>query len=356
VLLSHACTQVGTLQIFHHKILMAVYFFFMLSGFVVACAYEARMTSGMSIAEFYTRRAIRLYPLIIVGSLACIVYLVALEPGFLADPTRNAAMATSFLGLPYPYAGFTRHAFPINPPEWSLFYELLAYLVYGLVATRIRTWHLVLCSVISLALFAFWSHYYHGHRITLTAQVFNALAPFTIGILLWRVYKAGRLNVPALPFWVLALMVVAPCALPDFDRGFDALVVASVFPFVILSGAAHGSENSGPFKKLLGDLSYPVYILHWPFVAAAPYLFPDPWRRMALAIGACLVAIAFAWLMYRFYDVPLRRLLTNILIRKRYPSVVMRIPAAGTASARNGENPDIPRSGVSSAPDPRDLL
>jgi peptidoglycan/LPS O-acetylase OafA/YrhL len=41
----------------------------MLSGFVISYAYEARLRAGMSIVDFYMRRAIRLYPLIIFGSL-----------------------------------------------------------------------------------------------------------------------------------------------------------------------------------------------------------------------------------------------------------------------------------------------
>lgn len=316
VLFTHACGQAGTLQPFH-KPLFAVYFFFMLSGFVVACAYEKRMKTNMTVREFYVRRAIRLYPLIIAGTVLSIAYLLMLEPKFPQDASKYWAIASSFLGLPFPYASFTRHAFPINPPAWSLFYELMAYLVYGVVATRLRTWHLVVAAVASTILFAHWAHYYDGQRITLLAQVCCALAPFTIGILLWRIYEANTWTLPALPFWLLSPIIVALCALPDFDRGFDALIVATIFPLVILSGAAHGSNHSGPVTKTLGDLSYPVYILHWPFVAGLPLVFIDPWRRSALAVTACAMAVAFAWGAYRFYDLPLRNFLTRTLITKR---------------------------------------
>src|ERR1700761_290962 len=46
---------------------LAVDFFFILSGFVVAYAYEARLQSTLSLASFARVRLIRLYPLIFLG-------------------------------------------------------------------------------------------------------------------------------------------------------------------------------------------------------------------------------------------------------------------------------------------------
>jgi peptidoglycan/LPS O-acetylase OafA/YrhL len=48
---------------------LAVDFFFCLSGFVVAFAYDDRLASGMTMFDFSLRRLIRLYPMIIVGVL-----------------------------------------------------------------------------------------------------------------------------------------------------------------------------------------------------------------------------------------------------------------------------------------------
>ena len=54
-------------QIINHGYL-AVDFFFMLSGFVVAYAYDDRW-GGMTQWGFYKRRLVRLQPMIIIGSL-----------------------------------------------------------------------------------------------------------------------------------------------------------------------------------------------------------------------------------------------------------------------------------------------
>lgn len=314
VLFAHASGHAQGTQYFQKKYL-AVYFFFMLSGFVVACAYDKRMQAGMSAGQFYLRRAIRLYPLIVAGTVICVLYLIALNSGFRADPNKYAAVFFSLLALPFKYSSFNSAAFAVNPPEWSLFYELMAYAVYGAVAARLRTWHLVLGAIVSLALFAFGAYLYYGRPMGLIAHVFTASAPFTIGIILWRIYEANTFRLPSVPFWLLALILIAPCALPDsFDRGFDALIVAAVFPFVILAGAAHGDKDSGPLKRLLGDLSYPVYILHWPIVAVMPILLLGRVNLLMVSIFACAATIVFAWAAFTFYDVPVRAWLARKLL------------------------------------------
>jgi peptidoglycan/LPS O-acetylase OafA/YrhL len=55
-------------QIINHGYL-AVDFFFLLSGFVVAYAYDDRLVAGMSQWDFFKRRLVRLQPMIILGGL-----------------------------------------------------------------------------------------------------------------------------------------------------------------------------------------------------------------------------------------------------------------------------------------------
>jgi peptidoglycan/LPS O-acetylase OafA/YrhL len=48
---------------------LAVDFFFVLSGFVLAYAYEDRLSEGMKPIQFLRLRVIRLYPLYLIGTL-----------------------------------------------------------------------------------------------------------------------------------------------------------------------------------------------------------------------------------------------------------------------------------------------
>ncbi len=97
---------------------LAVDFFFMLSGYVMARTYEGRMRGGL---WFLRKRFWRLWPTVTVGSLigvvAAIVAGAADAPGFLLAATLNLLL------VPILWAGA---AFPINTPIWSIFFELFA--------------------------------------------------------------------------------------------------------------------------------------------------------------------------------------------------------------------------------------
>jgi peptidoglycan/LPS O-acetylase OafA/YrhL len=112
---------------------LAVDFFFLLSGFVIASAYEVRLQAGqISVVSFVKLRVIRLYPLIFVGALLGTagyfrVYdrqtlAIVLLTGLALIPTPLAPASESF------------NAIPANPPSWSLFIELWGNVLYALVA------------------------------------------------------------------------------------------------------------------------------------------------------------------------------------------------------------------------------
>jgi peptidoglycan/LPS O-acetylase OafA/YrhL len=46
---------------------LAVDFFFLMSGFVIASAYQEKLEAGFLVADFVTQRAIRLYPVALAG-------------------------------------------------------------------------------------------------------------------------------------------------------------------------------------------------------------------------------------------------------------------------------------------------
>ena len=118
---------------------LAVDFFFLLSGFVVAYAYDDRW-GGMTQWEFYKRRLIRLQPMVVMGSVigAALFYfgkapmfpLVAVTPVW----KMLLVMVLGFTLLPLPVSLDIRgwqEMHPLDGPAWSLFYEYVANLLYG---------------------------------------------------------------------------------------------------------------------------------------------------------------------------------------------------------------------------------
>ena len=127
---------------------LAVDLFFVLSGVVVANAYEARLRAGLAPARFALLRLIRLYPLYLLGSLIGLVPVVAallgLAPSSLASPLPLVLLAAALL-LPLVS---DPNLFPLNTPAWSLFFEMLANLAY---AAMLRHLHCALLAALLLA-------------------------------------------------------------------------------------------------------------------------------------------------------------------------------------------------------------
>ena len=121
---------------------LAVDFFFGLSGFVVAYAYDDRWTR-MSTLQFFRIRLIRLHPLVLVGATLGLL-------GYLFDPFGKAinhtsapmlllAYITSLLLLPSPpVGGRTNESQALNGPAWSLMQEYLGNIAYALILRRLR--------------------------------------------------------------------------------------------------------------------------------------------------------------------------------------------------------------------------
>ena len=120
---------------------LAVDFFFCLSGFVIAYAYDAKLRQ-IGVGAFFKLRLIRLHPLVIVGSVIGVL-------AFLFDPFSNLwtkyadkmwlLFGSSCLMIPYPLVKERFYnLFHLNPPAWSLFFEYVANIFYAFVLIRVR--------------------------------------------------------------------------------------------------------------------------------------------------------------------------------------------------------------------------
>ena len=103
------------------------------------------------------------------------------------------------------------------------------------------------------------------------------LFPFTVGMLLARTFKPRKVKGA---FWICALVLVVLFAVPYIPSGngislnslYEFVCIACVFPALVWLGAcgsASGITNKA--NRFLGDLSYPLYIVHYPIM----YIFYD---------------------------------------------------------------------------------
>lgn len=293
---------------------LSVDLFFAISGFVLCAAYGRKFDRGLGAADFMRARFTRLYPLYIAGTALC---LLALVPTFLrGDFAKALSLPFALFMLPdIPSMLRGEALYPLNPPTWSLFYELVINLVLALAWRRLSVAALTALVGLSLVPLVALSMQ-HGSLDpgVLAADAAVAMArvtfSFFVGVL---VYKSGiYLRAPALPGWILAPAFLL-CLVPAFAwRGvFDVAIVALVFPVVLALGAR--AQATGAWLKVCmvgGVTSYALYMLHIPMLWFAKPLFahfgivPDLTATTVFVIAA----IVGSWAAHTYFDEPLRQL------------------------------------------------
>jgi peptidoglycan/LPS O-acetylase OafA/YrhL len=212
--------------------------------------------------------------------------------------------------------------FPLDPPAWSLWFEVVMNIIYALawrhLSRRVLIGILLVCGVALLVVILGDGKDGAGPDWrSLVRGVPRAAFPFFLGIFLQRL----RLPIPRLKSWwgpVLALVLCAALLLePGHLRvAYDLGMVFVAFPALVLLGA--GVMESGMTARLsfaAGAISYALYIIHFPvmqFLNAVLTRVGPAWHTnagagpvfLALLVGAC-------YLIDRFYDTPVRRWLTR---------------------------------------------
>ena len=329
---------------------LAVDFFYVLSGFVVAYAYDDRW-GKMTLSEFYKRRLIRLQPMVIVGSVvgAALFYFQA-SPAFplIAGAPVWKVLLLMVIGatlLPVPISMDIRgwqEMHPLNGPAWSLFYEYIANILYGTLLRRCS--RVVLSVIVTLAAGLLASYLLFGSEGDLiggwsvnSQQLFigctRVLYPFCAGVLLCRLGK--KIRIPS-AFWWCGLILIVVLSVPRIggEQGlwknglYEALVVIFIFPLIVSMGAGGVIHHpvSVRFCKFLGDISYPLYITHYPLI----YTYMGwvtrnkvPLGPKALLVGlfVCVTAIVLAYAYLKLYDEPVREWLKRrVLLKKEKPT------------------------------------
>lgn len=304
---------------------LAVDLFFLMSGFVIAHAYEGRMKKGMSVWAFMRVRLIRLYPLYILGSAFGMVVMLAfgrLSAFHLASVGQMArAVLSAIFMIPYLTPEASVGLFPLNGPAWSLFFELIANLAYALVGPRLSNRALLgVCAAAGVAVvYAALTHHTLnlGHR---TDRFWVGLArvafSFPAGVLLYRLHKAGWRSPFALrPAWSLGA-ALALLLIPSKGLWAGPLAAGiAILAFPLLLAAAVSARAPGPGMSrafaLSGEVSYPLYAIHGPLVVgimmtgrfwAWPVARLQPWIGIVIAPAIALLALGAS----RVYDRPVR--------------------------------------------------
>jgi len=275
--------------------------FFVLSGFLITRLLRDELcrTGALQLARFYARRAVRLYPTLLLMLAAAVLVGPHFWPKH--DMAKEALFAALYLS---DYSALLLRTPEVLVHTWSLSVEEHFYLIWALVLpwlmrqrdpARIML-RLYACFVIwrflnMLVIGPEWAY----HRFD------TRLSGLALGCWL------ALVQLPALPRhigWAALALVFAAGGIQSLYPLFIFLI--DVFAAGLVITAVQGTGPAAALARLsyLGKLSYGLYLWHWPIFY---------WMRerhdwtLTLAVGGTL-SFVLAAASYHLVDVPLRGL------------------------------------------------
>jgi len=306
---------------------LAVDLFFLISGFVVARNYQGRIEQGLPVRAFLSARLLRLAPLLILAGLIGI-FEMALRRHFgttIADLPRSSlviAAVTSLAALPsrqLPTLGLGN--WPLNPPLWSLFVELVVGVALAPVLLRMRTSALAVvtgCGAAVLACFAVDAG--SINEGPLLNDLPMALArigfSFNLGVLMHRA-RVGDASKTVVCLPLLAGLITAAGIAIFRDRPgnlLDPVVVFIAWPALLTCSLGAGAARI-PRALFVGEFSYALYVLHWPVIFLsrnmARHLGCMGADNLASTVGLAAIAVVAATAAVVGFERPIRRRLST---------------------------------------------
>ena len=316
---------------------LAVDLFFILSGFVIAHAYEDKLRAGLSFSRFALTRIIRLYPLYILATLLSTVLFAVYyiqQDGTAPWSALATTFATAVFFLPTPEAlsiDGTR-LFPLNDPAWSLFFEIAINMIFAIFILRMSLRVMTTLAVLSATSLVLTFLYFGSADIGFDWGNFWGGFPrvssgFFIGVLLYRLYQNTLHKTEYANWsWPVQMVLLSAFIIPvsaTWRPAYDIAACLILFPLLVhIAARTTPGRLSTKCFMLLGASSYGIYVFHIPAARATKAIVEKlgydiasltPWIGFGFIAALFVGSIALDYL----FDRPLRRALTKRYITNK---------------------------------------
>ena len=215
--------------------------------------------------------------------------------------------------------------FPLNGPFWSLLIEFwVANLAFAALWRHLQTWLLAAVILISAGCLIGAEHFYYTMDVgwgwnTGLVGVPRVLFSFFLGVTLFRLHT--RYPPPIrVPSWLCLTVAVGSMLISLQNRlghVYELSAIMVLFPVLIYFGT-EAIESNPRLGRMLGDMSYAAYAVHYPliFAAKAAIMMAAPWvllNHEAASLLQVVFVVAIVVLAYavNIWDTRLRKRLSG---------------------------------------------
>lgn len=274
----------------------AVMVFFVLSGYVVAYATEKKAERGSyGLRAYFLDRWSRIYSVLLLA----IVF--TLSTDFVGsnlslsyrDPSLipQSGLALRLFANIFALQGIQGYRIQLgsNPALWSIGYEFIFYLMYGLLFFQNqlfrRRWVASLLFTIALVVIGWKMAVYFGIWL--------------MGVLAYRVTRASPLAGFKISPWLLLLTLIAANHLINFTNGFELpeifqdVLFAGVIAALLIVDCPPPQHWLTPVNAYLAEFSYSLYAFHMPLIFfLCSLFFTEFFQHMPRFLPGILLALA----------------------------------------------------------------
>ena len=292
---------------------MAVQFFFILSGFIFYTLYmEKIQNKKISKFEFFKLRFSRLYPLHFFTLLICLlIYVYSTHygyPGIIVADLKHFILNFFLI-----HKWGLEELVSFNRPSWSISIESLLYIVFFFVFSF--NFNKYAISIICI--------FVGGAIFFLNKNIGYGIYCFFIGGLTCLIFSTSikifkNLNI----YWLFTflLLIISCIILTQIENPIyvKIFIFTFLFPILILNlmSAQNIFKDIGKIFSIIGDISYSVYLLHYPIQAIIIVIlfkmqlkinFDSP----TLFISYIIFIFLISFISFKYLEKPFQKLIRN---------------------------------------------
>ncbi len=312
---------------------LAVDFFFILSGFVIAYNYFDKLVfpAKQSIVNFYIKRIARIYPLhflvLMTYLMVPVAYKIVDKPFFFAGKyTIEGFISGLFLIQTWGWI----ETVTWNVPAWSISTELFAYILFPLMVLILKPLNkryglvgiltiVTILTYLMAVLFDEFGNENIGQNIQLVG-IYRCVSEFFIGVCTWLVYRnyeTKSFHLGALLFYGGIGFFLILSFTEIKNHYYVPILMATILLGSISQNNIFTSIFSSHFFVWLGDISYSIYLTHYLIRDFFKLLFLDTANASLYWIASyVLVVIFISHFLYKYFEMPSKQFILKRTLTK----------------------------------------